>query len=130
MWHAFSSWVGDLAHWASQWVVFSSFFALGATTAVRKEDSPGDEQKQDKFVSKLLVSIAIQVATGVISVSVGSYITLELISYRMHILEEQARTFDARQRALADRLTNAEKFNEAVRERHRLEELPPRLKAK
>lgn len=124
-----ASWVQDLIHWASQWIIYCPML-----TVATARNGHEKEQAQDRILTKFLFSLMIQVGTGVVSVSAGSYITLQIIGYRMQLAEEaiktqagiqrtQAEATTALQREFAERQGKTETELSIIKERHRIEEM-------
>ncbi len=112
------AWLQDLVHWFSQWIAYCPVVILAtARNGHEREDA------QDRFLPKFLFSLMIQVATATISVVGGSWLTLQIVSYRMDLAEQNIKSLQARGGKLEDRVAMAESELAVVRERHRIEEL-------
>lgn len=123
------SWLQEHIHWLSQWVIFCPFLQIASAKKETDRDSA-----QDRFLTKFLFSMLIQVATGVVSVTAGSYITLQIIGYRMNLAEEAIKSQAAKHSALAEaqaaqqrsadeRLARHEAELAKIQERNRITEL-------
>lgn len=117
-WASHCSWLQDTLHWMSQWVSFCPFLTLA--TARNHEEK---EEAKANFLTKFLLSMTIQITVGVVSVIGGSFLTLQIVSYRMDKAEQAIETIRARQFKNEDRIGKSETDLAIIAERHRLEEL-------
>ncbi len=102
----------------SQWVNFCPLLTMVTS---RREDER--QEAHDKLLPKFLMSMAIQVCVGVVSVIGGSMLTLQIVSYRVEKAEQAIEAIRQRQFKNEDRIGKTEADMAVVAERHRLEEI-------
>ena len=118
-----TAWWRDFAHWFSQWVLFCPILTIASARNSEERD-----KNQDRFLTKFLFSVMIQAVVATISVSIGSYVTLQIVSYRLDKQEQATKTIQERQFKTEDRVSKDESDIAVIQERHRLEELLERRK--
>lgn len=107
----------DLIHFYSNWVAFCPILMVASS-----KNNGEREQSENRFLSKFLFSLVIQVTVGVAGAFGGSYITLHIVTYRMEKAEEAIKVIQARQFRNEDRITKNESDLAVITERHRIEE--------
>lgn len=112
------AWIQESVHWMSQYWSFCPILTLA--TARNHEER---EDAKASFMTKFLLSMTIQVTVGVVSVIGGSYLTLQIVSYRMEKAEQAIEVIRARQFKNEERITLTEKDLAVIAERKRIEEL-------
>ena len=117
-WIEHCGWLQDAVHWMSQWVSFCPFLTLA--TARNHEEK---DEARANFLTKFLLSMTIQITVGVISVIGGSYLTLQIVSYRMEKAEQAIEAIRVRQFRNEDRITVTERDLAVIAERKRIEEM-------
>jgi hypothetical protein len=105
----------DLSHWLSQWIVYCPFLMLSST---RREEER--RAVKNGFWTKVLVAFAIQITTMTVSVVGGSYITMQLIQYKIITMAQDERDIRSRQDALTSRVTANEKDIAGIKARNQI----------
>lgn len=71
-------WIRDIIHWSSQWIQYCPVLTLStAKEALEKEEA------RTNFLTKFLMALAIQITTMIIGATGASFITLQIVQYRM-----------------------------------------------
>lgn len=113
-----ADWWRDLIHWYSNWIAYCPVLAIASTKTVEEA-----EKVEQRFLSKFLFSLLIQVTVGVLGAFGGSYLTLTIVSYRMDLAEQNIKSLQVRlvkveESAAADRSDLA-----VMKDRHRMEDI-------
>lgn len=77
----------------------------------------------ERMLPKFMFAVLIQVATGVISVAIGSWLTLQIMGYRVTLLEETSKDQLKRNIDMQDRMTKHETELARLSERNRVMEM-------
>jgi len=111
--------VGDffrgVGHWLSGWLAFSPIL-VGSVA------QHGGNRASDKnaFLAKVLVAIGIQIVTGIVSVAIGSYVTLQIINNQVQSVQSRQREVLSTQHDLTQRVGKNENDIAIIKERNRI----------